>query len=110
MGDKTLSITRLFDRESVNIATRAVERSGDDYPFKSLIGPWARLLQIIPYTEPPLFSTVTNNYHEENNEKSLQTKIYDRQTELEHWIDDFPNHANASECSFSMTMRSSVME
>ena len=108
MGDRTLNITRLLNHESVNIAARAIERSGDDSPLNSSIGHWARLLQIISYTGPPLSSSVANNRHGEDNEESMKANIYDRQAELEHWITSVPTHGNASECSLSMTIRSSA--
>ena len=108
MGDRTLNITRLLNHESVNMAARAVEWSGDDSPLNSSIGHWARLLQIISYTGSPLSSGVAYNRHGEDNEESMKANIYDRHAELEHWIASLPSHRNASECSLSMTMRSSA--
>ena len=110
MGDNTFSITRLFNHESVNIATKAIEGSGDDSPFNSLIGQWARLFQITPYTGSPLSSTFARNRHGEDNEESLQASIYDCQAKLEDWIANAPSHGNESKCSLSMTIRSIVIE
>ena len=110
MGDKTFSMTRLFDHESVNIATRAIEWSGDDSPSKSSIGQWARLFQILPYTGSPLSSTFANHRHGEDNEESLWASIYDCRPKLEDWIANVPSLENESKCSLSMTMRNGVIE
>ena len=110
MGDKTLSITRLLDHNSMDMAITAVESSEANSPSKSSIGQWARLLQVVSHTELPLSTAVTDNAQGEDNENSLRASIQDRQAKLDHWTANVPSHGNASECSLSMTMRSSLLE
>ena len=96
MSDRTFIITRLFNPELVNMATRAL----DDSPFGSLIGQWKRLLHMISDGGPPLSRTATNQRHGEDDEKSLRANIDDRHAELKHWMNISTDPQDACECLF----------